>query len=99
MCLRTCGGNHANTLVFDGGKSDLERVYDTHRQFILDGKNIHNLKIIPFRPKMRAIFSIDQMRIYADAVGNAAYGAFEPILLKKSLLLWSKSFDSLIIVG
>ena len=56
---------------------NLQGIRDRLRNIILDGKNIGNLAVVPFRPEMRFIGYLNELSRDPNAIARSADAAFE----------------------
>src|SRR5205823_1350263 len=73
------GGRFLNCRLFTRRDFGLEVVGDRVRDLALDCKNICQIAVVAFRPKMRVCPGVNQLRGYANAVPGALHAAFEHV--------------------
>ena len=56
---------------------NLQGIRDRLRNIILDGENIGNLAVVPFRPEMRFIGDVNKLRGDLNAIARSADAPFE----------------------
>ena len=57
----------------------LQRTGDGLRDVVLNGEDVGQLAVVPFRPQMIAVLRVDELCRHADPASRAADAAFENV--------------------
>src|SRR5262245_15068823 len=70
MGLEVLGWDIGNARFLGSGKFDLECIHYVARDLVLDREDVSQITVVPISPKVRAVCSVNQLRIDPDPVAN-----------------------------
>jgi hypothetical protein len=77
MCLNIVGRRLGSISGFRRGELDLECVDDAARNVVLKREDVGQVAVVTFRPKMRPVRGVDELRRDSDPIASATDRAFQ----------------------